>query len=220
MAKRSSRPALYELSQSQLDRGQPTPKQAIELGPEPHSTTTWLTPGAGIRVPGGFLLLGVVVLVACVVIAWWLGYRQGVSRTEILMAASPNGLPVDPLQQQRERQMPPLASMPVKPEAEAQPLLNGQRPWHFVLAETNQAGAERLAAFCRAQGLEVLVVPRHNTELARIIALPGMATSSRQTAEVRAQEAQIAALGRQWKQNGGRTDFSDRYVDRIVAVIE
>ena len=50
--------------------------------------------------------------------------------------------------------------------------------------------------------------------------LPGMATSSRQAAEVRAQEAQIAALGRQWKQNGGRTDFSDRYVDRIVAVIE
>lgn len=220
MPRRSNRPALYELSQSQFDRNEPSPKPTIDSGPEVQPATTWLTPGAGIRVPGGFLVLGVVVLVACVVIAWWLGYRQGVSRTEILMAASPSGLPVDPLQQQRVPERPPSASRQVDRGVEATPLLNGQRFWHFVLAETNQEGAERLAAFCRAQGLEVLVVPRHNTELARIIALPGMATSSRQTAEVRAQEARIATLGRQWKQSGGRTDFSDRYVDRIETVIE
>ena len=186
-----------------------------------NASNNWLTPGVGIRVPGGFLLLGVIVLVLFVCLAWWLGYRQGVSQTEALMAASPAGQLVDPLLSTPEATPPPLVNqMVIEPSEPPRSPLDRQNPWHFVLAETNKAGAERLAEFCRGQGLEVLVVPRHNTELARVIALPGMATSSRQAAEARAQDARIATLGRQWKRNGGRTDFSDRYVDRIVGVIE
>ena len=100
-------------------------------------------------------------------------------------------------------------------ESPVGPLISSERPWHFVLAETNQPGADRLAEFCRLKGLEVMVIPRHNTGLARVIAMPGMETSSRQVPEVKAQDQLIAVLGRQWKQNGGRTDFSDRYMDRI-----
>ncbi|MDG2424400.1 MAG: hypothetical protein P8M22_10515 [Phycisphaerales bacterium] len=223
MARRSNRPALYELTQTQADRSGPVQESGVERGEEAVPATTWLTPGAGIRVPGGFLFLGAVLLVAFVCLAWWIGYRQGASRTESLMAASPGGVLVDPLLVQSQMVPPEQnqeAQEPQEPLWGSGTILDSQNPWHFVLAETNLAGAERLAGFCRGQGLEVLVVPRHNTGLARVIALPGMATSSRKTEKVRAQEARIAELGRQWKRNGGRTDFSDRYVDRIVAVIE
>ena len=136
------------------------------------------------------------------------------------MASNPSGVFVDPLNQAdmgRSEPTPQPPSDPVTSPANPPSTPPGavERPWHFVLAETNLEGADRLAAFCLEHGLEVMVISRHNTGLARIIALPGQASSSRDTASVRAQEDQIVAIGRRWKQNGGRTDFSDRYMDRI-----
>ena len=219
MARRSNRPALYELSKTRLGPPGhvPDPAGAPDPESEPIPESNWFTPGAGIRVPVGFLVLGAIVLVVSIVGSWWIGYGQGVSRTESLMAASPTGLPVDPLLQPRASKPLPAQTAVASESDQAAPTpgLDIARPWHFVLAETSQEGAGRLAAFCRSQGLEVLVIPRHNTGLARIIALPGLTTSSRQATEVRVQEQKIAALGRQWKKNGGRTDFSDRYMDRI-----
>jgi len=221
MPRRNNKPALYELTKSKQDRDLPAEAPSIEKADGSGEATTWLTPGAGVRIPGGFLFLAAVLLVILVGFAWWLGFNQGVAQTESLMAARPGGQLVDPLLiEPVARSEASAAEAIVEPSTPPRSPLDSRKPWHFVLAETNKEGAERLAGFCRGQGLEVLVVPRHNTGLARVIALPGMATSSRQTEEARAQDSRIATLGRQWKRNGGRTDFSDRYVDRIVAVVE
>ena len=218
MPTRNNRPALYELSRpksedvdASSESMQKHPGEDIEMS-APH----WLTPGVGVRIPGGFLILGAVILIGSIIGAWWVGYSSGVATTEALMAANPDGLLLDPLLAPDPR---PINTASDAPEGYLEslsvPQFAAERPWHFVLAETNQAGADRLAEFCRLKGLEVIVIPRHNTGLARVIAMPGMETSSRQVPEVIAQDQLIAVLGRQWKQHGGRTDFSDRYMDRI-----
>ncbi len=218
MARRNNRPALYELSRQRPDESKESYDPAQEASPEdlgispPH----WLTPGVGVRIPGGFLFLGAILLIGSIIGSWWAGYSSGVARTEAMMAANPDGLLVDPLLFPTQRPINEASGVDQMPlESGSTPVLAPERPWHFVLAETNQAGADRLAEFCRLQGLEVMVIPRHNTGLARVIAMPGMETSSRQLPEVSAQDQLIAVLGRQWKQHGGRTDFSDRYIDRI-----
>ena len=223
MARKINRPALYELSRSKLE---PTVEEGDNQsvrspGELELSRTHWLAPGVGIRVPGGFLVVAGLVLVGSIIGAWLLGYSSGVTRTEAMMAANPEGVLHDPL---LTMSLPPikeaLESNPEAVKSSQSPFTDPQRPWHFVLAETNQEGAERLAEFCQLKGLEVMVIPRHNTGLARVIALPGMTSSSRQVSEVKAQDQLIAVLGRQWKQNGGRTDFSDRYMDRIEPVLD
>lgn len=218
MARRNNRPALYELSHPKSDVSNAPKDSQAHLSTEDMGVSAphWLTPGVGIRIPGGFLILAGVLLLGSIIGAWWLGYSSGVARTEAMMAANPDGILLDPL---LEPVSPPITEPPVtglEPlESASSRLIDPERPWHFVLAETNQTGADRLAEFCQMKGLEVMVIPRHNTGLARVIAMPGMKTSSRQVPEVRAQDQMIAVLGRQWKQHGGRTDFSDRYMDRI-----
>jgi hypothetical protein len=86
--------------------------------------------------------------------------------------------------------------------------------WYFVLAETRPEGARRLAAYCRAQGLDAAVISGHNTRLERVIALPGLDSASTTTDAYRALDERIRDVGRRWKASGGTTNLSDRYLDR------
>lgn len=218
MPRRNNRPALYELSRPRSEDGDVSSESSHSNSVDGigASSPHWLTPGVGVRIPGGFLVLGGVILVGSIIAAWWIGYSSGVATTEAMMAANPDVVLLDPLLRPDPEPIKTTSGTPQgSNEPPVGPLISSERPWHFVLAETNQPGADRLAEFCRLKGLEVMVIPRHNTGLARVIAMPGMETSSRQVPEVKAQDQLIAVLGRQWKQNGGRTDFSDRYMDRI-----
>ena len=218
MPRRNNRPALYELSRPRSEDGDVSSESSHSNSIDGigASSPHWLTPGVGVRIPGGFLVLGGVILVGSIIAAWWIGYSSGVATTEAMMAANPDVVLLDPLLRPDPEPIKTTSGTPQgSVESPVGPLISSERPWHFVLAETNQPGADRLAEFCRLKGLEVMVIPRHNTGLARVIAMPGMETSSRQVPEVKAQDQLIAVLGRQWKQNGGRTDFSDRYMDRI-----
>ena len=218
MPRRNNRPALYELSRPRSEDGDVSSESSHSNSIDGigASSPHWLTPGVGVRIPGGFLVLGGVILVGSIIAAWWIGYSSGVATTEAMMAANPDVVLLDPLLRPDPEPIKTTSGTPQGSiESPVGPLISSERPWHFVLAETNQPGADRLAEFCRLKGLEVMVIPRHNTGLARVIAMPGMETSSRQVPEVKAQDQLIAVLGRQWKQNGGRTDFSDRYMDRI-----
>ena len=218
MPRRNNRPALYELSRPRSEDGDVSSESSHSNSMDDMGVSSphWLTPGVGVRIPGGFLVLGGVILIGSIIGAWWIGYSSGVATTEAMMAANPDVVLLDPLLRPDPEPINMAAGTPQGLiQSPIQPLITSERPWHFVLAETNQPGADRLAEFCRLKGLEVMVIPRHNTGLARVIAMPGMETSSRQVPEVRAQDQLIAVLGRQWKQNGGRTDFSDRYMDRI-----
>ena len=218
MPRRNNRPALYELSRPRSEDGDVSSESSHSNSIDGigASSPHWLTPGVGVRIPGGFLVLGGVILVGSIIAAWWIGYSSGVATTEAMMAANPDVVLLDPLLRPDPEPIKTTSGTPQGSiESPVGPLISSERPRHFVLAETNQPGADRLAEFCRLKGLEVMVIPRHNTGLARVIAMPGMETSSRQVPEVKAQDQLIAVLGRQWKQNGGRTDFSDRYMDRI-----
>ena len=231
MGRRNNKPALYELSR----KNHPADHQPSPV-PQDESVQSmgipWFTPGVGVRVPVGFLILALVLFVLIGLGGWWLGFAQGVAETEQLMADRPSQFTVDPLQQPSDLGDPTesdklspnqtglledQAGSPAGSESENGASEAPEPLWHFVLAETGQDGALRLAEFCRQQGLEVIVVPRNNTGLARILALPGMTTSNRKASGVRALDERIAAIGRQWKKNGGRTDFSDRYMDRLQA---
>ena len=72
---------------------------------------------------------------------------------------------------------------------------------YFVLAETtDEAGATKLADFCRSCGLESYVLPSDNKKHRRVIACPGFDPSARLNPEVKGLEAQIHSIGEKWAQ--------------------
>ena len=225
MARRGSRPSLYEVARTRLDRaGQgadPPPEEAGEAPPP----TSRFTPGSSLRLPMGFVVLGIVLVLGFIVLAWWLGKGAGEAEARVdARSQRPARVVLDPLEYQ-----PPVPviespalpaevtpSPPEQPPSAVEPLSGGDprvRGFHyFVLAETRPAGAEEIAAFCRERGLDVAVVSSHNTRLAQVIALPGLASPRSSDPAYRALDARIEEVGRRWKQSGRRTSFSDRYL--------
>lgn len=173
----------------------------------------------------GFVVVGIVLILGVVTLAWWLG--KGAGEAEAIIDATRQGLTrvqQDPLVYQ-----PPIVAEPVVPAAEEapptppnQPVAESEPPTdgdprvrgfhYFVLAETRPGGAEEIAAFCREQGLDVVVVSSHNARLAQVIALPGLASPRSSDPAYRALDAKIEEVGRRWEQSGRRTSFSDRYL--------
>jgi hypothetical protein len=179
----------------------------------------------------GFVVVGIVLVLGLITLAWWLGKAAG--QAEARIDAQRQGLTrvlQDPLEYQQSpltyETSPPEAagSLPVPPPepapAVAEPPPDGDPRvlgfHYFVLAETRPRGAEDIAAFCRGQGLDVAVISRHNTRLAKVIALPGLASARSTEPAYRALDARIEEVGRRWRQSGGRTNFSDKYLQRKV----
>ncbi|MDP7519133.1 MAG: hypothetical protein QF438_03180 [Phycisphaerales bacterium] len=225
MARRGSRPSLYEVARTRLDRaGQgadPPPEEAGEAPPP----TSRFTPGSSLRLPMGFVVLGIVLVLGFIVLAWWLGKGAGEAEARVdVRSQRPTRVVLDPLEHQSPAPVIEFPAMPAEVAASplgqsppaVEPPLGGDprvRGFHyFVLAETRPAGAEEIAAFCREQGLDVAVVSSHNTRLAQVIALPGLASPRSSDPAHRALDARIEEVGRRWKQSGRRTSFSDRYL--------
>ncbi len=225
MARRGSRPSLYEVARTRLDRaGQgadPPPEEAGEAPPP----TSRFTPGSSLRLPMGFVVLGIVLVLGFIVLAWWLGKGAGEAEARVdARSQRPARVVLDPLEHQSPAPVIEFPAMPAEVAASplgqsppaVEPPLGGDprvRGFHyFVLAETRPAGAEEIAAFCREQGLDVAVVSSHNTRLAQVIALPGLASPRSSDPAHRALDARIEEVGRRWKQSGRRTSFSDRYL--------
>jgi hypothetical protein len=232
MARRNSRPSLYEVGRQRLDKtGQRVdePDGVEAEGPSQQR----LVPGSSVRLPLGFIFVGAVVVVATVIGAWWIGRGAGVEEVQRDIRASGQGrVEVDPLAgrvapdvAEIDGEVPDTISQPVvlpMPEAPASvdtgasegkngdPRLLGQ--WYFVLAETRWGGAEEIAAFCRQQGLDVAVVSSHNARLAKVIALPGLSSARATSSAFQDLDARIEAVGRRWRESGRRTSFADRYL--------
>jgi hypothetical protein len=87
--------------------------------------------------------------------------------------------------------------------------------WYFNLVMTTEAGATKLATFCRARGLETYVArtgPRVNdTRLYRVIALPG--SIERNDGKMAETLSKIHAIGREWTDtpDGRGNDLRDAY---------
>jgi hypothetical protein len=198
MKRRSN--TLYELSRQRLSKeGQQRDHQQT-LGDR-------LQPGASFRMPVGGIIVGAIVLILLLVAAWWIGASGG-TQPEVNSGNAghlqPPGQVVDPL----------VAATGDGEETQPQAEQRQTGQWYFVLAETRPEGARRLAAYCRQLGLDAAVISGHNTRLDRVIALPGLDSSSSQTVDYQALDGRIRDVGRRWKASGGTTDLSDRYLDR------
>ena len=83
---------------------------------------------------------------------------------------------------------------------------------YFVLAETREAGAKKIAEYCRANGLESYVIPGKNDGLRRVIVLPGFESGARSSQEVKSLESRMQDVGDKWKKaERGNSDFRGAY---------
>jgi hypothetical protein len=247
--KNSGMPALYELMGRRGTTGpplrmreDPPPSDALP-GPDPGSLATggsWLSPGRMLRLPVGYILLGVAGAVALMVGAYVLGFRKA----EVVVTKDGdrdlllNIGTIDPLKSDESTRgndptsttrggpsgASPFPSISMAPAANSAPASSENPAWgpvfsdprqdglnYFVLMETSRDGAERVARFCRENGLETYAVGRSSGNH-RVIVLPGFETSQRSTDAVRALEALIHRVGELWRQQkGGNSDFRDKY---------
>jgi hypothetical protein len=199
---------LYEVSRSRLSQ------QRARSGQSPSQPTPQPRPStdSGAKVPVGLLALGAVGVCVVALLIWWIGAAQSALPQDNSTVAGPGpiqppGHVIDPLVQPA-----PTPAQVTPPLPILEPRQAGQ--WYFVLAETRPEGARRLAAYCRAQGLDAAVISGHNTRLERVIALPGLDSASTTTDAYRALDERIRDVGRRWKASGGTTNLSDRYLDR------
>jgi hypothetical protein len=231
MARRGSRPSLYEVGRMRLDReGQGSESLAESDASIPPSR---FTPGSSLRLPMGFVMLGIVLVAGIILLAWWLGKGAGEdqAKAEVVRQGQARVLidpldPLDSLPQTRKVEVaaPAPAVNPVpQPAPEAKSPSVAQKPLstgdpqiagmhYFVLSETRLAGAQEIATFCKQHGLDVVVVSSHNARLAQVIALPGLATSRSSDPAYKALDAKIERVGLEWKQSGRQSSFSDRYL--------
>lgn len=227
MRRRGSRPSLYEVAQSRLDRE----GQGVQVGGEDSSQQRVpprrVTPGSSLRLPFGFVAMILVVGLGLVLVAWWAGRGAGVeearqdmaTRSEVRVFADPLAIPpqVEPaavsITKAAPVQLAPVAvSPPPVAVVEGDPRVPGLS--YFVLAETRPQGAREIAEFCGRQGLEVAVVLSHNARSAKVVALPGLLSDRMSDPAVQALDAKIAAIGRLWHESGRQSAFEDRYQQR------
>ncbi|MBG85235.1 MAG: hypothetical protein CMJ40_11910 [Phycisphaerae bacterium] len=209
MKRRQSKPALLELFKTEQG-------DAVNTGADRSGASAW-EPGRSMRVTAGHLLVALTVVMVLVVVTWMIAFRQGElqARAELesvifqpvvedpVLDASPAPQPVE------------VVAGPSSGPDDA--LLGDPRQaglFYFVLAETRLEGALRLARFCRELGLETWVIPRDNAGLARVIALPGVVTTSRSEEACRVLDERIGAIGLRWKDSGGTSSLEDRYLVR------
>jgi hypothetical protein len=116
----------------------------------------------------------------------------------------------------------PTPTPPSQRAPAAQPAATGQPPIvgdprvpemaYFVVADTNVAGAERLARYCRSQGLEAYVIGTDRDRFRKVIVLPGFDLSQRSSPAVKQLEERIHQVGDRWKgTERGASDLRDAY---------
>lgn len=229
---RKKGPALYELINPTGSSHVSAPKQ-IQTTPEEvddeNLTHNVLTPGRSVRMSIGTFGVFASVVVAMVVISYTLGFNRGeaVAR-EDYGARLFQEIDTPSLAKTTETPTvvpavtPSIASV-VQPEPSVLPAQSTPR-WgtitddprqagvlYFMLSQTTKDGAGRLAAFCRAKGLETYAISGDNTRLHRVIAFPGFATRNEQGVEDLRRT--IQSIGKAWAETEGRGDaLQDAYL--------
>jgi len=178
-------------------------------------------PGRSVRVPVGYLLLGLAVAIGIGVMAFTWGFSRGRDETRTELAKTLEQAVVgrsvqDPLGTTAPGEGSASAidavapSVPVAPAPGGDPRQPGLN--YFVIAHATPETAPALAAFCREQGLEASVVSDHNGVLRKVIVTPGYADGARRSDEVQALERRIREVGLRWKSSRrGNADFSGAY---------
>ena len=83
---------------------------------------------------------------------------------------------------------------------------------YFVIAETHAAGAERLARYCRSEGLEAYVIGADTDKFRKVIILPGFEPDIRSDPTVKTLETTIHRVGDKWKGvERGASNLRDAY---------
>ncbi len=83
---------------------------------------------------------------------------------------------------------------------------------YFVIAETHAAGAERLARYCRSEGLEAYVIGPDTDKFRKVIVLPGFDPDIRSNPTVKTLETTIHRVGDKWKSvERGASNLRDAY---------
>lgn len=235
MAKRSS-PALYELIRHRGgERVPPARSDEADTGSAAPIAPSlrWLRPGRSIQVPAGYLFVVIAAVLFLMVVTYMIAFERGkhaermVSDGEYgLLAGDDRAGPLfDPLTQgsgasERIRG----DAVDSRPRARDQsgvsrnwgPIVSDPRQQgqaYFVLSQARESPAVRLAEFCREHGLETYVVSRHNSQLRRVIALPGIPTDRLASEEAERLRQRIHEIGREWMQAGlGRWDYHEAYL--------
>ncbi len=238
MAKRTAAPALYELIRSRriepLRRPEPRVREKPPKPPREGGSRdwlAWLSAGRAIRTPVGYILLSVAGGLLVVVGAYVFGYtRAGRVEPEDGVVQSPSDAhrrpgPEAPIE---VSQAPPVmqavvpTTVPSLPSQRA-PAAPAGRPQifgdprvpgksYFVIAETNTAGADRLARYCRSQDLEAYVIGADDDRFRKVIVLPGFDPLQRSSPAVKALEDRIHEVGDRWKSaERGASNLRDAY---------
>ena len=233
MARRGSRPSLYELGAHRLGRSQQSPD--VPRNPEAVPTVT----PRRISLPVGFLVVGVLCVLGVVLAAWWMGRTAGheaeqaarasqlamrVSADPLTPAAKPTTQAPDAVPATASVRTDPVVSTApkvpveaVKPGLEAipdgSPFKKGL--YYIVLAETRPKGAEALKSFCEANGLAVAFDPGHNARNVRVIALPGLTSSDPKASANQALAEQIKEVADRWLKSKREVIFHDTYYQRM-----
>jgi len=213
-----------------------------ELDHEPVPTVSWLDrlrAGHSMRIPVGYMFLTIPALLLIVVVAYIFGFSRGETTSTTLDEArgatpefainDPLGRPLlnepgNPVTPTNNTRAPTSGNNSGSAPSRSGAAFNMQNlgPIHsdprqvnvtyFVLAETNPTGAERLASFCRANGLAGFVVASRSDRFRKVIVLPGFDIAARSTEPVKQLEELIREVGRKWKAaEPGATDLSDAY---------
>lgn len=198
----------------------------------------WLGPGRVIRLPVGYVLLAAALMIVVVVTAYMVAFKRGQSTGKAELSQMVNDLSGseprvtnDPL---TDLNAPPsgargaLTDSPTarKSSAAASGLqIRPSSAWgaitadprkkglnYFVVAETREPGAKKIAEFCRNNGLETYVIPGKNDGLRRVIVLPGFESGVRSSPEVKSLESRMQDVGDKWKKfERGNSDFRGAY---------
>ena len=240
MAKRSSAVALYELiGPPRPPQRVNKPKRRTSMTKR-STLPGWLRPGHTIRLPIGYLFVAAVVGLVALAAAYSVGYARARPTEEAGevggwvaasdLAQSRPG-PEEPLAARTRRQTaaapshhPPAAAEAGPPAVEPPPLAVADQPApvfgdprtpgksYFVIAETHAAGAERLALYCRSEGLEAYVIGSDTDKFRKVIVLPGFDPGFRSNPKVKTLETTIHRVGDKWKSvERGASNLRDAY---------
>jgi hypothetical protein len=241
--RKRTRPALYELMKGQriYSPSQQMPAERStnhELDHEPSApTVSWLDrlrAGHSMRIPIGYIFLGIPAVLLIVVVAYIFGFSRGETIPSDTDAATPDFAVNDPLAR-------PLLNEPANPttsrsaSAAPQPA-NATSPLvfditrlppidtdprqrgmnYYVLATPDQAGAQRLARFCREHALAAFIVPAPGKpHLRQVIVLPGFDAAALSSDLAKEFTRMILHVGQKWDEvEPGKDDLSTFYPQR------
>ncbi len=241
MTKRRTGPPLYELIHTRPERSErhdaPPPRvEAPASSGRRKGASSRVAPGRMLSTPAGYAFVACAIAVGLIAGAFMVGYRSAenavraefeaawLSRVESdrpddpLMAVSPGAIADDSLD--RSSVAPTQTSRSNRPMSSEDP--GGWGPiqsdprqpgrMYFVLMETRQDGAIRLARFLREEGLEAYVVPIKDKSIVRVITLPALATSSQQNPMVADLKRKIEQAGLRWQLSGEHDNLSGAYI--------